>query len=129
VESTAVDREETHECRQCCSFCDRTVHPSGCIETGCAYLYLYDDEDTGQRFMGCMNKVFRAEIDVYAFEQAQKTRDGYGGVKMTGRPVPQCKTAVEKAYAGFGEPFECVNPGFFDPPVALDDEFDIRDAL
>ncbi len=129
VESASVNAAEQHECRQCCTFCDRVVHPSGCIESGCAYLYLFDDEETGQRFMGCMNKVFRAEIEVEAFEQAQRTRHGFGGVKMTGRPIPQCRTSVEKAYGGYGEPFDCVNPRFFDSPVEPDPAFDLRDRL
>ena len=119
-----------HECRQCCTFCDRVLHPSGCIDSGCQYLYLFDDEETGRRFMGCMNKVFRAEIDVNAFEEAQRTRHGFGGVKMTGMPIAQCRTSVERAYDGDGEPFDCVNPGFFEkpePPVDFDSAFDLRD--
>ena len=59
------------------------VHPSGCIASGCQFLYLYDDEETGRRFMGCMNKVFRGEIDREMFDQAERTRHGFGGVKMT----------------------------------------------
>ena len=55
---------ELHECRRCCSFCDRVVHPSGCIASGCQFLYLYDDDETGRRFMGCMHNVFRGEIDL-----------------------------------------------------------------
>ena len=106
------------------------LHPSGCIDSGCQYLYLFDEEETGGRFMGCMNKVFRAEIDVNAFEEAQRTRHGFGGVKMTGMPIPQCRTSVERAYDGDGEPFDCVNPGFFEkpePPVDFDSAFDLRD--
>lgn len=118
---------EIHECRQCCAFCDRVVHPAGCIESGCPYLYLYDDEDTGARFMGCLNKVFRAEIDVELFERAQRTRQGYGGVKMSGSPRPQCHTTVERAYDGYGDPFSCVNPGFFAQPDTA--AFDLRDRL
>jgi hypothetical protein len=107
------------------------VHPSGCISSGCQYLYLYDDEDTGRRFMGCMNKVFRGEIDVEMFEQAERTRQGFGGVKMTGVPLPQCRASVERAYDGYSEAFDCVNPGFFRKPT-LDDAdaaFDLRDNL
>ncbi len=114
------------ECRQCCSFCDRLVEPAGCIAAGCRYLYLYDDELTGSRYMGCLNKVFTVEIDVDLFEQAERTRHGFGGVKMTGAPLPQCATFVERAYHGDGEPFECVNRDFFDPLAA---DLDLRDAL
>ena len=102
------------------------VHPAGCIASGCQFLYLYDDEVTGRRYMGCMHKVFKGEIDVDVFEQAERTRLGYGGVKMTGAPLPQCRSAVERAYDGYGEPFECVNPGFFRKPEPA---FDLRDRL
>jgi hypothetical protein len=124
-------RTEISECRQCCAFCDRVVLPSGCIESGCPYLYLYDDEQSGRRFMGCMHKVFKGEIDVEVFEQAQRSRHGFGGVKVTGLPLPQCHTAVERAYDGYGEPFDCVNPAFFDTPPRPDAEgaFDLRDSL
>lgn len=101
------------ECRECCSFCDRVVHPSGCIAKGCRFLYAYDDEN-GRRFMGCMNKVFSAEIDIELFEEAERTRHGFGGVKLTGNPIEPCRVSVERAYDGFGEAFECSNPRFFD---------------
>ncbi|MBX5469120.1 MAG: hypothetical protein IRZ21_04390 [Thermoleophilaceae bacterium] len=125
-----VQQPIAHECRQCCAFCDRLVEPAGCIEAGCPYLYVYDDE-TGSRYMGCLNKVFRSEIDVALFEEAQKTRQGFGGVKMTGRPTSLCRVTVERAYRGEGEPFECVNPGFLDGPEPLDGlhSFDVRDRL
>ena len=117
---------EASECRQCCAFCDRVVHPSGCLQRNCPYLYLYDDEATGARYMGCVNKVFRVEIDMAVFAEAERTRHGFGGVKMTGMPLPQCLTSVERAYAGHGNAFECVNPVFFhDPAIA----FDLRDRL
>ncbi|MBA2764873.1 MAG: hypothetical protein H0U42_09375 [Thermoleophilaceae bacterium] len=118
-----------HQCRKCCSFCDRLVHPSGCLESGCEYLYLYDDEQSGRRFMGCMNKVFSVEIDLELFHAAQQTRVGFGGVRMTGKPLERCRSSVERAYLGNGSPFDCVNPTFFDSPVAADDAFDLRDAL
>ena len=117
------------ECRQCCSFCDRVLLPSGCLESGCPYLYLYDDEVSGRRFMGCLNKVFKVEIDVELFRESERTRHGYGGVKMTGKPLPICRTAVERAYHGGGDAFDCVNPMFFDDPAPPAADFDLRDAL
>lgn len=117
------------ECRQCCSFCDRLVHPAGCIESGCSYLYLYDDERTGTRYMGCLNKVFKVEIDARLFEEAERTRHGFGGVMMTGSPLPQCRSTVERAYHGSGEAFECVNPEFFAAPLEAAPGFDLRDSL
>jgi hypothetical protein len=74
-----------------------------------------------------MHKVFRGEIDVELFEQAERTRHGFGGVKMSGRPLPQCRCTVERAYHGYGEPFDCVNPQFFAKPAV--ENFDLRDVL
>ena len=121
---------ERNECRQCCAFCDRMVQVSHCLDSGCRFLYLYDDETSGRRYMGCMNKVFRVEIDFGLFQEAERTRLGFGGVKMTGRPLPQCRTTVERAYDGHSPAFDCVNPDFYAPPVGeLEDDaaFDLRD--
>ena len=125
----ALPTIETSECRQCCAFCDRVVHPSGCLDSGCRFLYLYDDDETGARFMGCLHKVFRVEIDMAVFHEAERTRHGFGGVKMTGQALPQCKTSVERAYDGYGDAFTCVNPGFFDDPAHEAAGFDLRDRL
>lgn len=103
--------------------------PSGCVESGCAYLYLYDDETSGRRFMGCMRKVFRSEIDVDLFDEAQRTRQGYGGVAMAGAPLPRCRVVVERAYDGEGAAFACTNPAFLDPPAHEEPAFDLRDGL
>lgn len=128
--SSASETAVAHECRQCCSFCDRLVHPAGCIAAGCKYLYVYDDERSGRRFMGCLNKVFKVEIDSRLFEEAERTRHGFGGVKMTGTPLPQCRASVERAYVGDSEAFDCVNPGFFDlDPGVTADGFDLRERL
>jgi hypothetical protein len=130
VGSPARSAVEQHECRQCCGFCDRLVYPSACVTSNCPYLYLFDDEETGHRFMGCMNKVFRGEIDVAVFNEAERTRHGFGGVKMSGEPLPRCRTTVERAYDGRGQAFECSNPAFFDPPeMHAADAFDLRDRL
>lgn len=128
VESASIPAV-AHECRQCCAFCDRLVQPAGCVESGCPYLYLYDDESSGRRFMGCMRKVFRTEIDVDMFEQAQRTRQGFGGVKMSGTPIGRCRVSVERAYDGQGDAFGCQNPGFFEPVDEDSDAFDLRDSL
>ena len=63
--------------------------------------------------MGCLNKVFSAEIDLDMFLLAERA-GGYGGIKMTGDPLPQCQFTVEKAYEGEGPAYECVNRRFFD---------------
>jgi hypothetical protein len=125
--------EETRlgECRSCRSFCDKLIEPRGCVELGCRYLYSYTDPLSGARFMGCVRKVFRAEIDVDMFEAAERA-GGYGGIKMTGEPLPQCQFRVEPSYEGDGDAYDCVNPRFFDCTDAGPEgirAFDLRNAL
>ena len=99
---------------------------------GCRYLYTYEDARTGGRYMGCMNNVFAAEIDFDMFLLAERAREGFGGIKMTGEPLPHCQFSVERAYEGDGPAHECVNRRFFDAP---DDHaesiraFDLRNSL
>jgi hypothetical protein len=119
------------ECRQCRTFCDKLIEPRGCLELRCRYLYSYVDPLSGRRFMGCMRKVFRAEIDIDLFEAAELA-GGFGGIKMTGEPLPQCQFRVEPAYEGAGAAYQCVNPRFFDCTDAGPEglrAFDLRDAL
>ena len=91
-------RTEVGECRQCRSFCDKMVEPRGCIELGCRFLYSYVDRLNGAQYVGCMQEVFGAEIELSAVLEP----GGFGGVKMTGDPLPHCQFAVERAYDGHG---------------------------
>ena len=124
-------RTAAGECRQCRGFCDKLIEPAGCIAVGCRFLYSYEDISTGSRFMGCMQKVFKGEIDLDMFLFAERA-GGYGGIKMNADPLPQCQFSVETAYEGEGPAFECVNRRFFD---CADDgpegirAFDLRNAL
>lgn len=107
------------------------IEPRGCIELACRFLYSYEDQLTGGRYMGCMQKVFRAEIDVDMFELAEAA-SGFGGIKMAGESLPQCQFHVEPCYEGEGRAFDCVNPRFFDCTDAGSEgirAFDLRNAL
>ena len=119
------------ECRQCQGFCDKLIEPAGCVAINCRFLYSYEEIATGRRFMGCMNKVFKGEIDLDLFLLAEQA-GGYGGVKMSGDPLPQCQFSVERAYEGTGPAYECVNKRFLDAddhgPEAIR-AFDLRNAL
>lgn len=116
------------ECRQCRSFCDKLVEPRGCIEMRCSFLYSYVDMLNGRQYVGCMQEVFGAEVEL----DAVLAPGGFGGVKVTGQPLPQCQFTVERAYEGSGPAYECVNPRFFDcadeGPEGLR-AFDLRNAL
>jgi hypothetical protein len=73
-----IRRTDVSECRRCATFCDRVIRPSTCIAAECPALYHYDDPLSGRRFMGCLHKVFATEIDVELFQQAERTRGGFG---------------------------------------------------
>lgn len=115
------------ECRRCHSTCDKLVDPMGCVEIGCRYLYSYEDQASGDVFLGCVNKVFKGEIEVSSVLEGN-----FGAIKMTGEPLPQCQFTVERAYEGDGPEYECVNKRFFDfegRPEDTIQAFDLRNAL
>lgn len=86
------------------------IEPRGCVEMRCRFLYSYVDMLTGDQYVGCMQEVYAAEVELDAVLEP----GGFGGVKMTGAPLPQCQFAVERAYEGSGPSYDCVNPRFFD---------------
>jgi hypothetical protein len=114
------------ECRSCRTFCDKLIEPADCLRMRCPYLWSYVDGPTGRRFMGCVQKVFKGEIDMALFEAAERS-GGYGGIKMTGKPLGHCPTRVEPAFEGGGPAHTCLNPGFFDAEDP--DDFDLRAGL
>lgn len=118
------------ECRSCRTFCDKVVEPRGCLELRCPYLYSYEEPLDGNRYMGCLHKVFQAEIDVELFELAERA-GSFGALRMTGRPLPHCPVRVEPSYEGDGADYACVNPGFFDADLGSPEAsvFDLRDSL
>jgi hypothetical protein len=128
----AIRHTQVNECRQCSTFCDRVIRPSTCVAAECPGLYQYDDPLSGRRYMGCLHKVFATEIDVALFEAAERTRAGYGAVKLAGAPLRRCEFQVERAFdwGEFGD--TCVNRRFLDAPDAGTDAiraFDLRDRL
>ena len=79
-----VRQTEANECRRCTTFCDRVIAPSACLAQQCTFLYVYGEPLSGRRFMGCMQKVFATEIDVELFREAERTRAGFGTVRLAG---------------------------------------------
>ena len=128
-----VRRAEATECRQCLTYCDRVIAPATCVQQQCPSLYTYDDPLSGRRFMGCLQGVFATEIDVDLFREAERTRGGFGTVRLAREPLARCAFTVEHAYeSDGGEAFECVNRRFFDWPDSAPGAFratDLRDVL
>jgi hypothetical protein len=128
-----VRRAEANECRRCAAFCDRVIAPATCVAADCPNLYAYDDPLSGRRYMGCVQGVFATEIDVELFAEAERTRAGFGSVRMAREPLAHCVFSVEQAYESDGGPdFRCVNRRFFDWPDQASDAiraFDLRSRL
>ncbi len=121
-------RTQAGECRQCRSFCDKLIEPRGCVEMRCRFLYSYVDMLNGEQYVGCMQEVFAAEVELGAVLEP----GGFGGVKMTGDALPQCQFTVERAYEGSGSSYDCVNRRFFDCTDAGSEglrAFDLREIL
>ena len=112
--------ESVGECRQCRAFCDKLVDPSVCLAQSCPFLYAFDDEHSQRRYVGCLHKVFKAEVDM-ALVRAGRP---FGGLRISRAPLAHCPTSIEPAFEGEGAGYHCVNPGFWE----CDEAFDVRDC-
>ena len=54
--------QDEAECRRCEVHCEKVVYPASCLQRSCPFVYAY--EEHGHTFMGCLQRVFEAEIDV-----------------------------------------------------------------
>jgi hypothetical protein len=102
-------KDAVGSCRQCPIFCERIVYPAGCLESGCSRLYAFEEE--GRTYIGCLAKVYTAEIDLELFQRAQRTRAGFGGLRAVGEPLPVCRTEVERTFEHRARG-GCLNPDF-----------------
>ena len=104
------------ECRRCEVHCEKVVYPSACLQRSCPFVYAYDEH--GHTFMGCMQKVFEAEIDVDMLRSAERKREGFGPVRATSRPLPMCLSEVDPCFSHRAGDLGCVNPEFNELPAA-----------
>jgi len=103
------------ECRRCEVHCDKVVYPSACVERACPFLYAF--EEFGHTYIGCMQKVYRAEIDLEMLHEAEARREGFGAIRATRAPLPMCRVEVEECYEHRADELGCVNPEFSELPV------------
>jgi hypothetical protein len=102
--------QDAVECRQCAVHCDKVVYPSSCVQRSCPFTYAY--EEHGHTFIGCMQKVFEAEIDLEMLRAAERRRDGFGAIKAIRPPLPMCRSEIESTYEHRTSALGCVNPEF-----------------
>jgi hypothetical protein len=106
--------QDEAECRRCEVHCEKVVYPAACLERSCPFVYAY--EEHGRMYMGCLHKVFEAEIDVEMLNAAERTRDGFGAVRALRRPLPMCESAVQATFAHRESALGCLNPEFGELP-------------
>ena len=104
------------ECRRCEVHCDKVVYPSACVDRACPFLYAF--QEFGHTYIGCMQKVYGAEIDLEMLREAEARREGFGGMRTTRAPLPMCRVEIEECYGSerSGQ-IGCVNPEFHELPV------------
>ena len=103
------------ECERCDVRCEKVVYPAACVERSCPFLYAF--EAHGSRWIGCMQKVYRVEIDLGLLREAEAERPGFGAVKASRRPLPMCRAEIESVYEERVGELGCVNPEFHELPV------------
>ncbi len=103
------------ECRLCEVHCDKVVYPSACVERSCPFVYAY--EEHGHTYMGCMQKVFTAEIDLLMLHAAERRREGFGAVRALRAPLPMCRSGVETCFSHRLPELGCTNPEFNELPA------------
>ena len=96
-------------CRRCPIACDKVVYPVGCIESGCSRLYSYDED--GRTFIGCLENVYKVEIDRALLDQFEGERGGFGALRVMREPLPVCRTGVEETFPHRVDG-PCLNPDF-----------------
>ena len=102
------------ECRGCAVHCEKVVYPASCIQRSCPFVYAY--EEHGHTYMGCLQRVFEAEIDVEMLASAERTREGFGAVRAFRRPLPMCHAAVQETFSHREGELGCLNPEFGELP-------------
>ena len=107
--STASTSQAAGSCRQCPVSCERVVQPAGCVDIGCPRMYSYERD--GRTWVGCLEGVYRVEIDLAGLRALQRIAAGFGSLRAAREPLPMCRSTIERTFEHRGvEP--CVNPDF-----------------
>jgi hypothetical protein len=64
-----------------------------------------------------MQRVYGVEIDLDLLRAAEERRDGFGGIRATGSPLPMCKVEVSPCYESRRDELGCRNPEFYEVPL------------
>jgi len=94
--SLLLELSEELECKECAVLCEKVIYPANCFDSGCKYIYSYDQGI--HTYFGCLYKVFAVEIDLDGYEELEKRKGGFGAVKVVRPPRERCQVSVERAY-------------------------------
>ena len=61
--------------------------------------------------MGCLEGIYRVEIDLDGFRRLQRTAAGFGALRAAREPLPMCRCDVERTFEHRCDG-PCVNPDF-----------------
>jgi hypothetical protein len=107
--------QDEAECRLCEVHCEKVVYPVACLHRSCPFVYAYEEQ--GHRYMGCLQKIYEAEIDVELMLEAEASREGFGAVRALRGPLPMCRSAVQTTFAHRETELGCLNPEFGELPA------------
>ena len=107
--------QDEAECRRCAVHCEKVVYPASCLQRSCPFVYAY--EEHGHTYMGCLQNVYEAEIDVDMLTTAERTREGFGAVRALRRPLPMCQSSVQATFSQRETELGCLNPEFAELPA------------
>ena len=106
--------QDEAECRLCEVHCEKVVYPAACLTRSCPFVYAY--EEHGHTYMGCLQNVFTAEIDVEMLHAAERRGGGFGAVRALRGPLPMCRAAVQSTFVQRESELGCLNPEFGELP-------------
>jgi hypothetical protein len=107
--------QDEAECRLCEVHCEKVVYPAACLARSCPFVYAY--EQHGHSYMGCLQRVYQAEIDVELLRAGERSRDGFGAVRALRAPLPMCHSAVQSTFRHRETELGCLNPEFGELPA------------
>lgn len=93
----------------CAVRCERIVYPAACVQAACPRLYGY--EEGGVTWLGCVEKVFTAEIDSDRLREIEAESPGFGALRAERPLLPICAAAIDPTFPHRAEG-ECRNPAF-----------------
>jgi len=59
---------------------------------------MYAHDADGVRWIGCIDGVFTAEVDLRRLQEQEATHPGFGALRAEGAPNGRCKAAIDPTF-------------------------------